>query len=131
MSSKSAKKEARRPLSPHLQVYKPQMTTIMSILHRMTGAALAVGTIVVVCLLVSGATGPEAYAQFTDIAGSPLGLFCLFGWTVALFYHMCNGVRHLIWDTGRLFELKNAFCAGYIVLAMTVLLTSLVWWSVL
>ena len=117
----------KRPLSPHLQVYKPQMTSVMSILHRMTGAALAVGIIMVIWLLVAAASGPEAYEQFRNFIAAWYGQLMLFGWTVALCYHLCNGIRHFFWDMGYLFKLENAFKAGYLVLAMTVILTSLVW----
>ncbi len=126
MSEQSNKVE--RPLSPHLQVYRPQMTSVMSILHRATGYALSIGTIMVVWLLIAAASGPEAYAVFAKFAGSNIGLFLLLGWTVALFYHMCNGIRHFFWDMGYLFELKKAFRAGYVVLAMTVILTVWVWY---
>lgn len=129
MSSPASK--SHRPLSPHLQVYKPQMTTIMSILHRMTGAALAVGTLMVCWWLVAAASGPVAYAVAMDFVSSPLGTFMMFGWSVALFYHMCNGIRHLFWDTARLFEMKNATRAGWLVLLCTVALTFGVWQNVL
>lgn len=129
MSSPASK--SHRPLSPHLQVYKPQMTTVMSILHRMTGAALAVGTLMVAWWLVAAASGPAAYAVAMDFVGSPLGTFMMFGWSVALFYHMCNGIRHLFWDTAHLFEMRNATRAGWVVLFATVMLTCLTWNSVL
>lgn len=118
---------AKRPLSPHLQIYKPQMTSTLSILHRATGVALAIGTLMLVWLLVAAAIGEEAFDTFTWFAGSPLGLFMLFGWSFALFYHMCNGVRHLIWDTGRLFKIENAARAGWIVIATSLILTIAVW----
>ncbi len=116
-----------RPLSPHLQVYRPQMTSVMSILHRATGYALAVGTIMMVWMLLAAATGADAFTVFTDFCASALGQVMLFGWSVALFYHMSNGIRHLIWDTGYLFKLKNAYRAGYVVLGMTVVMTGLFW----
>ncbi|MGE4313863.1 MAG: succinate dehydrogenase, cytochrome b556 subunit [Pseudobdellovibrionaceae bacterium] len=125
--TKAATKAKERPLSPHLGIYRPQMTSMLSILHRITGVALSVGILMVVWLLVAAATGPEAYDDFMGFATSPFGQILLFGWTVALFYHLCNGVRHLIWDTGRLFKLKNAYAAGYVVLIATALLTAWVW----
>ena len=118
---------SERPLSPHLQVYKPQMTSVMSILHRMTGAALALGTLLVIWWLVAAALGEDAYNTARGFTDSTLGTVLLFGWSVALFYHLCNGIRHLFWDMGFLFELKNAFRAGWFVLFMTVVLTALVW----
>ncbi|MCC6598597.1 MAG: succinate dehydrogenase, cytochrome b556 subunit [Alphaproteobacteria bacterium] len=116
-----------RPLSPHLQVYKPQLTTMLSILHRACGVALALGSLMVVWWLVAAACGPEAFGTAQQFAASPLGTFMIFGWSVALFYHLCNGVRHLIWDTGHLLKIENAYRAGYAVLCATVLLTAAVW----
>lgn len=120
-------KAAARPLSPHLQIYRWPLGMAMSILHRMTGAALAVGTLMVVWMLLAAASGPAAWAVFTGFAGSGLGMLMLFGWTVALFYHMCNGVRHLFWDSVLLFKLQNAKRAGLVVLLMTAVMTVLFW----
>ncbi len=89
-----------RPLSPHLQIYKPLFTMMMSIVHRITGCALYFGTILVVWWLIAAASGPSAYATFQWAAGSFLGRLVLFGYTWALFHHLAGGVRHLIWDTG-------------------------------
>ena len=127
--SESAKKK-QRPLSPHLQVYRLPVTAVMSILHRVTGVALTVGLVGVVWMLVAAATSEDAYNLFLGYAGSIIGKLFLFGWSVALFYHACNGIRYLFWDVGYLFELKNAFRAGYVVLFMTAVLTALLWWSV-
>lgn len=102
----------------------------MSILHRATGAALAAGTLMAVWLLVAAALGESAWTVFTGFCAHPLGQFMLFGWSVSLFYHLCNGVRHLIWDTGYLFKRRNANIAGLIVLAATVLLTIALWGKV-
>ena len=121
---------ADRPLSPHLQIYRWRLTMAMSILHRATGIALAVGTLMVIWMLLAAATGESAFTQFQNFAASPLGLFMLFGWTVSLFYHMFNGVRHLFWDIGLGFEIKSAFRSGYAVLIATALCTALVWWNV-
>ncbi len=123
-------KKIQRPLSPHLQVYKPQMTSVLSILHRMTGFAMAVGILVVVWMLVAAASGEQAYNVFLHYVGSKVGMVLLFGWSVAFFYHMSNGIRHLFWDMGYLFKLQNAFRAGYAVLLSTVVLTGLLWWTV-
>lgn len=120
-----AKRE--RPLSPHLQVYKLPMTALMSILHRMTGAALAIGTILVIAILLSAATGEGAYNDVMGFVGSWFGMILLFGWSVALFYHTLNGIRHLIWDMGYLFKIKNAERAGFIVLGATAFLTIITW----
>lgn len=119
-----------RPLSPHLQVYRPQMTSMLSILHRACGYALAVGTIMVVWLLIAAATGPEAYATFQWFVGTLVGKVMIFGWSAALFYHLCNGVRHMFWDMGYLFKIENAYRAGYVVLAAAAALTALFWWMI-
>ena len=129
-SMSGSSKKIQRPLSPHLQVYKPQMTSVLSILHRMTGFAMAVGILVVVWMLVAAASGEQAYNVFLHYAGSKIGMVLLFGWSVAFFYHMSNGIRHLFWDMGYLFKLQNAFRAGYVVLLSTVVLTGLLWWTV-
>ena len=117
-----------RPLSPHLQVYKPQLTSMMSILHRATGYALAVGTVMVVWLLIAAAYGPDAFAVFTWFTGTLIGKIMLFGWSFALCYHMCNGVRHLFWDMGYLFKIKNAYRAGYVVWIAALAMTGWIWW---
>src|ERR1700741_74027 len=92
-----------RPLSPHLQIYRPQLTSVLSILHRATGIALGVGTLLLVYWLIAVAAGAGARAAY-DVAqrliGSWFGRLLLFGWTLAFFYHLANGVRHLAWDAG-------------------------------
>jgi succinate dehydrogenase / fumarate reductase cytochrome b subunit len=118
---------ANRPLSPHLQVYQPQLTAVLSITHRVTGVALGVGAIVLVWWLVAAATGPEAYDNARDFLGSWIGLVLLLGWTFSLFYHLANGIRHLMWDTGYGLDLESAYRSGYAVLAATVALTALAW----
>ena len=117
-----------RPLSPHLQIYRWRLTMAMSILHRMTGAALAVGTLVLIWALVAAAYGEAAFGQFVTCMSSLPGQVLLFGWSVALFYHMSNGLRHLFWDMGLGFELKAAYCSGYFVFLLTALLTGVVWY---
>jgi len=117
----------QRPLSPHLQVYKPQWTSVLSILHRISGVALSAGTLLVVAWLVALARGPAAFAQMLDLMGHPVVVVALIGWTLALFYHLLNGIRHLIWDTGMMLELKPARASGWIVVASALLLTALVW----
>jgi succinate dehydrogenase / fumarate reductase, cytochrome b subunit len=90
-----------RPLSPHLQIYRPMLTMMMSIVHRITGFGLYVGTLLLAWLLLAAASGPNAYAKFEWFAGSWIGRLILFGYTWALIHHLLGGVRHLIWDTGR------------------------------
>lgn len=117
-----------RPLSPHLQVYKPQLTSGLSILHRATGAALAIGTLLVAWWLIAAAAGEVEYNVVRYFITTNIGLLLLFGWSVALYYHLCNGIRHLLWDMGYLFKIKNAYRAGYTVLTATAILTGATWY---
>jgi len=116
-----------RPLSPHLQVYQPQLTSVLSIMHRLTGIALGVGTLLLVYWLVSAASGPEAFASAQAFIGSVIGYLLLLGWSVSLFYHLANGIRHLFWDAGYGFELEHAYRSGWAVLIATAALTVLAW----
>ena len=116
-----------RPLSPHLQVYKLPLTAVKSITHRITGVGLAVGTLLLVWWLVAAATGPEAFARAQGFIGSFFGLLLMFGWTAALYYHLCNGIRHLVWDAGKSFELTDADRNNKVVLGATAVLTVLTW----
>ncbi len=116
-----------RPLSPHLQIYRWQLTSVLSILHRFTGVALTAGTILLVWWLVAAANGPESFESAQWFLGSWLGLLLLFGWSVALFYHLCNGIRHLWWDTGSGLDLRSVYVSGWAVLAGTAILTILAW----
>jgi succinate dehydrogenase / fumarate reductase cytochrome b subunit len=90
-----------RPLSPHLFIYKPMLTMMMSIVHRITGAALYFGTLLMAWWLIAAASGPDAYAGIGSFMSSWIGRIILFGYTWALFHHMLGGIRHLLWDTGR------------------------------
>lgn len=116
-----------RPLSPHLQVYKPQLTTFMSITHRATGIVLAVGTLMLVCWLIAAATGESAFDEVQVFLGSIIGRLLLLGWSYALFYHMCNGLRHLFWDAGKGFEIETAYMTGRVVIGASILLTIGAW----
>jgi succinate dehydrogenase cytochrome b subunit len=116
-----------RPLSPHLQIYKPQMTSMLSITHRLTGVALAFGTLLLAWWLIAAAAGPEAFATVQGFIGSWFGQLVLFGWTLALFYHLCNGIRHLFWDIGRGFELETARASGWAAIGATLVLTLVAW----
>src|SRR5690242_21958003 len=118
---------ADRPLSPHLQVYRWQLTSVLSILHRAAGVLLSAGAILLVWWLVAAASGPEAYEGVGDFLGSWIGLLLLFGWTVALFYHLCNGIRHLWWDTGHGLDLRSVYISGWAVLISTAILTVIAW----
>ena len=118
---------AKRPLSPHLQIYRPQLTSVLSITHRLSGVALAAGTLLLVYWLAAAAAGPEAYESAQSFVGSFLGRLLLFGWTVGLFFHLCNGIRHLFWDAGYGFELDEVYRSGWTVVVATAVLSLLVW----
>jgi succinate dehydrogenase / fumarate reductase cytochrome b subunit len=120
-------KLVRRPLSPHLQVYKPQISSVLSICHRISGVALAVGTGLLVSWLVAAAAGPVAFAEAQDFMGSFLGRLMLFGWTFALFYHLSNGIRHLAWDAGYGYDLASVNRTGWMTVGSAVGLTLFSW----
>jgi succinate dehydrogenase / fumarate reductase, cytochrome b subunit len=117
----------RRPLSPHLQIYRPQITSALSIFHRFTGIALSVGTLLLVWWLVAAATSDAAFAAAQWFTSSWLGILLLLGWTAALYYHLCNGIRHLAWDAGYGFEKPQFHTTGWAVLICTAALTVLTW----
>ena len=118
-----------RPLSPFMfpAWYRFQITSVLSILHRLTGIALTVGSILLAWWLVAVAAGGDVFAATHAFIASPIGVLLLFGWSVAFFYHLCSGVRHLAWDAGYGFEIRNAYRSGYAVLVATALLTILAW----
>lgn len=116
-----------RPLSPHLQVYRWQLTMLLSIAHRASGVALSVGALGLVAWLLAVAAGPAAYAQWQVLAGSLPGQTVLFLMSLALVYHLLNGLRHLLWDTGRAMDIPGVYRTGYTVLVLTVVLTSAIW----
>ena len=116
-----------RPLSPHLQIYRPQITSVLSITHRLTGIGLMVGTLMLTCWLVAAASGPTAHEVLQVWLSGIIGLVLLLGWTFALFYHLCNGVRHLLWDAGWGFELKQVDLTGWTVVGAAGVLTVAAW----
>jgi succinate dehydrogenase / fumarate reductase cytochrome b subunit len=116
-----------RPLSPHLQIYRPMLTMMMSIVHRITGAALYFGTLLLAWWLVAAASGPNAYANFEWFMGTILGKLILFGYTWALIHHMLGGVRHLIWDTLHGFSPAEREMLTLATLIGSVTLTLLIW----
>jgi succinate dehydrogenase / fumarate reductase cytochrome b subunit len=118
---------SNRPLSPHLLLYKPQLTSVLSIVHRATGVALAVGLLLVVYWLLALAAGPETFGNAQLVMGSWIGKLILFGFTFALFYHLCNGIRHLFWDAGLGLDLKTVYASGWSVLAASIVLSFLTW----
>ena len=124
-------RSADRPISPHLQIYRWQLTSVLSILHRAAGVWLSIGTIVLVWWLVAAASSPEAFDAVAEFLDSWLGLVLLLGWSVALFYHLCNGVRHLVWDTGYALDLRSTYLGGWLVLSGTAVLTLIAWGAVI
>lgn len=102
-----------RPTSPHLEIYRWQIGNSLSILHRLTGVALALGLLALCYWLVSLAGGEQSYAAAAKLLASPLGLLVLAGWTFAFFYHLMNGVRHLFWDVGYGFERTQRHASGW------------------
>lgn len=116
------------PVSPHLQVYNMfALTSFLSIIHRFFGGALFVGTLMFAYWIVSAAAGPAAYDSAMSFIGSWLGYLMIFGWSFALFYHMCNGVRHMLWDTGRILSLPEIYKSGYIMVGCSLTLTVVAW----
>jgi succinate dehydrogenase / fumarate reductase cytochrome b subunit len=122
-----ANRPVHRPLSPHQQVYKWQITSVMSILHRATGIALSVGALYLATWVIYAASNPTAYALFQSFNTSILGRIVLGGWLFCAFYHLCNGIRHLFWDAGYGFELKDAYRSGWIVVAVALVATVVSW----
>jgi succinate dehydrogenase / fumarate reductase, cytochrome b subunit len=116
-----------RPLSPHLQVYRLPFLAILSILHRATGIALSVGALYLATWVMYAAASPRAYALFQSFNGSIAGRIVLGGWLFSAFFHLFNGIRHLFWDAGYGFELKDADRSGWIVVAVAVVCTAAAW----
>ncbi|MGH1402662.1 MAG: succinate dehydrogenase, cytochrome b556 subunit [Alphaproteobacteria bacterium] len=122
-----ALKKVQRPLSPHLQVYRLPLTALMSISHRITGAGLAVGTILVAAFLIAAATGETQYNYVMGLAGTMPGKIILFLWSAALYFHMCNGIRHMFWDIGKNFNKAKAMRSNYYVIFAAIVLTVGTW----
>jgi succinate dehydrogenase / fumarate reductase cytochrome b subunit len=127
MAEFEAQSGRARPLSPHLQIYRPMLTMMMSIVHRATGVALYYGTLAVAWWLISAAVGPNAYANVEYFFGSLIGRLFLFGYTWALIHHMLGGIRHLIWDTLRGFDHTQREMLALGSLIGSISLTLLVW----
>ncbi len=121
----------KRPLSPHLQVYKPQITTVLSISHRISGIVNAVVALGIAGLLISIAAGPQAYADVAVVAGSIPGRIALFLFTLATCYHLFNGIRHLFWDAGKGFSIPSVYASGYAVITLAILAAVGIWAIVL
>lgn len=121
------KPTVQRPLSPHLGIYRMQINMAMSIIHRITGAALYFGTILLAAWLISAATSADAFRFVNGLLGHPLGQLVMFGYTWALIHHMFGGIRHLIWDTGRALDIKSADTLGWLSIIGSISLTVVLW----
>jgi len=117
----------KRPLSPHLQIYSPQITSVLSILHRITGVILAFGALLLANWVISATYGADSFALAQDLLGSWFGRLILFGLTLALYFHLGNGIRHLAWDMGRGFSLPQVRTSGLFVIAFTLVMTVMTW----
>lgn len=120
-----------RPLSPHLQIYKPQITSAMSIFHRFTGIALSIGSVLLVAWLWAAAYSGTYFEMWQTFFTSTLGTIMLVGWSAAFYYHLGNGIRHLFWDMGRGFDLANVTRSGLAVLGFVVIATAITWYIIL
>lgn len=116
-----------RPRSPHVQIYRPQLTSVLSFSHRLTGIALSIGSVLLVIWLIAAASGAPTYAGLQAFLDSWLGLALLFVWTFSLFYHLCNGIRHLFWDGVYGLELGPIYLSGWAVVLASVALTLTAW----
>lgn len=117
----------QRPLSPHLQVYRPQLTSVLSILHRAAGVVITIGAVLLAWWLWSVAAGPADYRTAHGFFSAWFGKALLLAWTLCTFYHLCNGIRHLAWDAGYGFELSAAYLSGKVVVGAAFGLTVLAW----
>ncbi|SRR5579871_653932 len=116
-----------RPLSPNIQIYRPQLTSVLSIANRITGLALSVYAVGLVILLVAAAAGPGSYATLHSFIRSWVGQVLLFGCTFCFFLHFCGGIRHLAWDAGYGFSLRAIYTSGWAVVAVSMALTVVTW----
>ena len=114
-----------RPLSPHLQVYRPQITSLLSILHRLTGVAMIGGAVMFTYWIAAATYGPEAFDRAQAVLGSWFGRLVLFGMALSLFYHLGNGVRHMAWDIGWGYELPKLVASGWVVVVFSITMTFL------
>lgn len=120
---------AKRPLSPHLQIYAPLINMVMSILHRITGAALYLGSLLLAWWLVAAAAGPADFELASAFFGSTFGYLILFGYTWALIHHMLGGIRHFIWDTGRGLDVETVDLLSWGSIVLSIALTLIIWIS--
>ena len=122
LPQKQAQRLAHRPLSPFVTIFRWPVTMATSIIHRITGVALAAGTLLLAWWLIAASNGPETYEFFTDAATGPVGQLVLFGFPWALSFHAANGIRHLAWDLGYGFELSTANKTGILVFVLSFLI---------
>ncbi len=123
----SGTNERSRPKSPNIQIYRPQLTSVLSIAHRLSGVVLSIAAIGLVAWLMAAAAGPQAYAIAQRTLMSPPGQIALFVATFAFFLHLCGGLRHLAWDSGYGFELGTIYASGWVVMAASLALTLAAW----
>jgi succinate dehydrogenase / fumarate reductase cytochrome b subunit len=116
-----------RPLSPHLLIYRPQITSVLSILHRLTGIALSLGLFVFAAIIIAASFGQGAFLVITSHLQTWYGFLVLIGWTLAFYYHLCNGIRHLFWDVGLGFELTTVTTSGWAVVLGSFGMTAVTW----
>jgi len=116
-----------RPLSPNVQIYRPQLTSVLSVLNRITGIVLSLGAVALVVWLLAAAAGPKAFSVVQGTIATWAGQIVLFGFTFAFFLHLCGGIRHLVWDTVHGFELRSIYISGWVVVIGSVVLTLAVW----
>jgi succinate dehydrogenase / fumarate reductase cytochrome b subunit len=119
--------KSARPLSPNIQIYRPQLTSVLSIVNRITGIFLSIGAVGMVVWLIAAATGPELFAAVQGTITSWIGQTVLIGFTFAFFLHLCGGIRHLVWDAGYGFELRSIYVSGWLVVTTSVVLTMAAW----
>lgn len=119
--------ERNRPQSPNIQIYRPQLTSVLSIANRVSGVALSFAAVGLMVWLIAAAAGPQPYAAVQDTLRSAIGQVVLFAMTLAFFFHLCAGIRHLAWDAGYGFELRTIYASGWVVVVASVLLTVVAW----
>ncbi len=126
MSRKNQENKDKRPLSPHISIYKWQITSVLSIAHRLSGIAIYIGAILLAWWIIANIYGCALWVN--SFITSPIGKLFLVLWSIGLFYHMLNGIRHLFWDMGKGFEIPTVNRTGIFVIIGTILLTALSWW---
>lgn len=126
-TAKKPMTQVKRPLSPHLGIYRPQISTVLSILNRATGLALYAGSLLMVLWLWSAAYAPEFYATLHQWLATIIGKLLLLGWTAAFYFHLVNGIRHLVWDTGRALSIPAVNSTGVAAVIVTLILTAFTW----